>query len=266
VRFAVRLGFKIEGLTESYIRFAIASGIYDRLREANHPAPALTTRLRAELKYILDASYWQDAIKLLNHLEALKCLHSELVLTSELWFQLRCLSRWLKIFDPENSLEHWLMRLEVLLAALNPLERVKIAHYLLLPKESIDRLQQLEQAETEIPEQLAHCQKKSEVVFLLRRYKFPLLLLVASRSSQPLRRQLWDYITKLSKVQPSIDGNDLKKMGYRPSPQYKEILDALLRETLDGAIGDRTSAEAFVRLNYRSIAPPSPIRIKGDQR
>lgn len=251
VRFAVRLGFKIEARTEEYIRFAVESGIYERLREANHPAPALTTRLKAELKYILAAPYWKNAIQLLDDLEALKCLHSDLVLTSELGWQLRYLSRWLKILDPTQHLEHWLMRLEVLIASLHPDERGKIAEYLQLPKESIERLQQLEKAELEIQEQLSINLKKSEVVLLLRRYKLPTLIIIACRSHSE-RRLIWQYLTKWSKIQAPIDGNDLKKMGYKPSPQFKEILDRLLFATLDGEIQNRNDAEEFVRVNYPS--------------
>ena len=249
VRFAVRLGFMIEARTEEYIRFAVESGIYERLREANHPAPALTTRLKAELKYILAAPYWKGAIQLLDHLEALKCLHSDLVLTDELEWQLRYLSRWLKILDPTEHLEHWLMRLEVLIASLNPTERVKIANYLQLPKDSIDRLQQLGTVEQEI-QQLPINLKKSEVVLLLRRYKLPTLIIIACRSHPENRRLIWSHITKWSKTQAPIDGNNLKKMGYQPSPQFKDILDRLLCATLDEEIKDRIAAEEFVRSHY----------------
>lgn len=250
VRFAVRLKFKIEARTEDYIRFATNSGIYERLRESNQSTPALTTRLKAELKYILEAPYWKSAIQLLDYLEALKCLHSDLVLTASLEWQLRYLSRWLKILDPTQNLEHWLIRLEVLIASLNSTERVKIANYLQLPKDSIDQLQQLEKAEQEIQEQLSSYLKKSEVVLLLRRYKLPILIIIASRSPQKIRRLLWEYCTKWSKIQAPIDGNDLKTMGYKPSPQFKEILDRLLCATLDEEIKDRMAAEEFVRVNY----------------
>ncbi|GFE70875.1 hypothetical protein CFPU101_34850 [Chroococcus sp. FPU101] len=254
VRFAVRLGFKIEARTQEYIRFAVESGIYERLREANHPAPALTTRLKAELKYILAAPYWKGAIQLLDHLKALKCLHSDLLLTDELEWQLRYLSRWLKILAPTEHLEHWLMRLEVLIASLNPTERVKIANYLQLPKDSIDRLQQLGTVEQEIQEQLSINLKKSEVVLLLRRYKLPTLIIIACRSHPENRQLIWSHITKWSKTQAPIDGNDLKKMGYKPSPEFKEILDRLLCATLDEEIKDRMAAEEFVRVNYPQMS------------
>lgn len=75
VRFAVRLNFQLEVQTEEYIRYAIASGIYDKLHHEKPQAPALTTRLRAELKYLLTAKYWKPALQLLDDLGALKCIH-----------------------------------------------------------------------------------------------------------------------------------------------------------------------------------------------
>jgi tRNA nucleotidyltransferase (CCA-adding enzyme) len=35
-------------------------------------------------------------------------------------------------------------------------------------------------------------------------------------------------------------------MGYKPGPQFKQILDSLLAATLDGKIRDRLEAELFL--------------------
>jgi tRNA nucleotidyltransferase (CCA-adding enzyme) len=254
VRFAVRLEFAIETQTEEYICYAIESGVYERLRLENHPAPALTTRLKAELNYILEAKYWQGALQLISSLGALRCLHPHLVLDRNLWWQLRYISRWLKLLDPENQLGHWLMRLEVLMTAVAPAEGVKIATNLQLPKDSIQRLEQLTTIQEKIDRDLPRCDRPSEVVKLLRQYKLPSLILVAVKSPKTIRRQIWQYLTQWSKIQAPIDGNDLKKMGLKPGPQYKEILDKLLTATLDGTIRDREDAIRFLQsdlLNYR---------------
>ncbi len=250
VRFAVRLEFAIEPQTEEYIRYAIESGIYHRLRAENTLAPALTTRLRAELKYILEAHYWKRALQLLASLSALRCLHPTLELDEQLWWQIRCVTRWLRWLDPENALSHWLIRLEVLIAHLEPSERGKIATNLQLPKDSIQRLKQLGQVQREVTESLPNCHCPSEVVKLLRQYKLAGLILVAVRSPRNIRRTIWRYLTQWSKVQPLLNGNDLKALGYKPGPQYKPILDDLLTATLDGKISDRAEAERFLSENY----------------
>lgn len=250
VRFAVRLKFRIEPQTEEYIRYAIESGVYERLRLENHQAPALTTRLKSEFKYILQAPYWKPALTLLDRLGALRCLHQGLKLTPQLWWQIRCVSRWLRFLDSENNLEHWLTRLEVLIAHLEPSQRGQVAQNLQLPKDSIERLQRLARIQAEINQNLPNCQCRSEIYKFLRQYQNVSLILVAVRSPKAIRRTIWQYLTQLSQIEPPLDGNDLKAFGYKPGPIYKQILDDLLTATLDGQISDRTQAEIFVKGNY----------------
>ncbi|MDJ0743404.1 MAG: CBS domain-containing protein [Xenococcaceae cyanobacterium MO_167.B27] len=250
VRFAVRLQFKIEPQTEEYIRYAIDSGVYERLRLSNKQAPALTTRLRAELKYILQSNYWKPALKFLADLGALRCLHQDLQLTEKLWWEIRCVSRWLNYLDPENKLQHWLIRLEVLISALPASERGIVATNLQLPKDSISRVKQLEQVEHKVLNKLPDCQLPSEIYKLLHPHKYVGLILLAVRTSTQNRKILWQYLTKLAKAQPILNGNDLKKLGYKPSPAYKQMLEDLLVATLDNKITNRDEAEALIRGKY----------------
>ena len=247
VRFAVRLNFSIEPQTENYIRYAIESGIYEQLRLKTQPAPALTTRLKAELHYILEAGYWRAALILLADLDALRCLHPDLVLSDELWWQIRCLSRWLRLLDPSYQLEHWRLRLEVLLCALPAPARSLIAANLQLPKDSIERLAQLAMLEANIQENLPNCDLVSQIVKRLKPYRLPSLVLVAVRSPKSIRRTLWQFLTHWSHICAPLNGNDLKDMNLKPGPQYKAILDALLAATLDGEISDRHEAMIKVK-------------------
>ncbi len=250
VRFAVRLGFEIEPQTEAYIRYALESGIYERSLLENSKAPALQTRLKAELKYILQAPYWAPALQLLASLGALRCLHPTLRLEEQLWWQVRLVDRWLRGFDPAKRLEHWQMRLEVLIAHLAPEERGKVAKNLQLPLDSIERLEQLAQGQANVLESLPACKLKSEVVRLLRQYKLPTLVLIAVQSPRTIRRKIWQYLTTLADVQTPLTGDDLKKLGYKPGPQYREILETLLAATLDQVIQDEADAKAFLAEHY----------------
>jgi tRNA nucleotidyltransferase (CCA-adding enzyme) len=255
VRFAVRLQFDLESQTEAYIRYAIESGVYDRSK-ADNKAPALTTRLKAELKYILEAPYWKPALQLIASLGALRCLHPRLKLSEILWWQVRLFDRCLHRFDPENQLLHWQMRLEVILAAIPERDRAAVATNLQLPAESIERLKTLAQAEQTVidtfraptPETAqGYCLRPSEVVKLLRQYKLPTLVLLAVRTPRHIRRQIWQYLTHWAQIQPPLNGNDLKTLGYKPGPQYRTILDNLLIARLDGLIRDRADAIAYLQ-------------------
>ncbi len=247
VRFAIRLGCQIEPQTAAYIRYAIESGIYDRTAQTNPKTPALQTRLKTELKHLLQATYWQPALELLNDLGALQCIHSTLRLAPELLRQLRLLERCLQKFDPARSIVHWQLRLEAIIAHLAPVDREKVAKNLQLSVDSIDRLTKLDRVEVEIISALPKFSAVSQVAQLFRQYDLPLLILVAARcNSIAIRRQIWQHLTIWAHVKPVLNGDDLRRLGYKPGVQYRQLLDRLLAATLDGLVTDKASAEAFL--------------------
>jgi tRNA nucleotidyltransferase (CCA-adding enzyme) len=248
VRFAVRLGFHIDSETENYIRNALECGIYHHVQDSNSRAPALETRLKSELKYILEAPYWQPALKLLGDLGAFKCIHPHLQLSRELWRRIRLCDRALKWFDPEKNFPHWQLRLEILIADLTPEYRGKVATNLQLTHESIQRLTNLHQISHAL-QKITDLNRPSEIVLLLRSYDICTLIIIAVTITR-VRRHIWRYLTRWRHIKPILDGNDLKILGYKPGKQFKLMLDRLLAATLDGEIGDRDSAEAFLRQHF----------------
>ncbi|MGB2925318.1 MAG: CBS domain-containing protein [Limnothrix sp.] len=250
VRFAVRLNFQLETETEDYIRYAIASGIYEKLHYEKPQAPALTTRLRAELKYLLTAKYWKSALQLLNDLGALKCIHKNLSLTADVWWQIRCVDRWLRHQDPEKNLEHWRIRLEGLLLNLSNEERLEVGDRLQLPKDSLLRLAKVSQLQTETLPALIQAKTLSDKVFALQLLKLPEIILLAALSPKPIRHNLWCYLQRWQFITAPLDGSDLKELGYKPSPQFRVILTDILRKTLDKEIGDRPSALTYLATHY----------------
>lgn len=274
VRFAVRLEFAIAAQTEQYIRYAIDSGVYERIA-GDCKAPALQTRLKNELKYILQAPYWKAALQLLSDLGALQCIHPTLELDRQLWRQLhlleRCLDRSTEAEGEsgsqgeENSTTrhsplathhsplttpYWLLRLESIVTHLEPEYRGKVAENLQLPDDSIKRLRHLDSYQTQVMASLPQCHKPSQVAQLLRQYDLPTLILIALQSPRSIRAQIWRYLTVWANIQAPLNGNDLKQLGYKPGPQYRQILEHLLAAKLDGVICDRPQAERFLAENY----------------
>jgi tRNA nucleotidyltransferase (CCA-adding enzyme) len=247
VRFAVRLGFTIDPQTERYIRNATASGICRQ--PTVEKAPALQTRLRQELKYILESHYWQPALRLLADLDAIRCIHPNLKLEGE-WQQLQRVNRWLRRFDRPATLEHWLVLLELMLSHLDVASRMQVAQNLQLPVETVQRLSELDQHRITLLAQLAACQRPSQVVQSLSAFDLPSLILIAVTVPRAMRRQIWQYLTQWSQVKAPLDGNDLKALGYKPGRQFKQMLDLLLTATLDGVVTNRAEAEAFLQAQF----------------
>ncbi|HEY9879771.1 MAG TPA: CBS domain-containing protein [Leptolyngbyaceae cyanobacterium] len=250
VRFAVRLGFTLDPQTEGYIHHALDSGIYTQMQRQVAKVPALQARLRNELKYILEAHYWQPALHLIDRLGALQCLHSDLTMSDRIWHQMRRITRWMARFDQFNQLLPWEMRLEVLLAAISPDDRQGVAEALQLPGSSLERLVSLEAYEREWQDTLSRSEQPSEIVKRLQQADLGTLLLVSARQPRPLGQVIWRYLTQWALVKPPLNGNDLKKLGYKPGPHYRQMLEDLLGATLDGQIADRESAIAFLALHY----------------
>lgn len=250
VRFAVRLGFTIDAQTEGYIHHALESGIYSQMQRQVARVPALQTRLRNELKYILEAPYWQPALSLIDRLGALRCLHSELSVSERLWHQLRRMSRWLERFQSQIALPPWLMRLEVLLSELPATARQPVAEALQLPQDSQERLATLADQETHLAAQLPQCEHPSDIDRLLRPLDLGTLLLVSARHPRPCGQVIWRYLTQWRQMEAPLNGHDLKQLGYRPGPHYRVMLDALRAATLDGQIEDAATAEKFLLAHF----------------
>lgn len=237
VRFAVRFGFQFEPQTQQAIETAIASGIYQRIQQQQAIVPALQTRLKAELKYVLQSTDWQAVLAHLDQLQALSCLHPALHLTDTLWRQL-------------SVAADWETKLDLLLASLPPPERTPTAERLHLPPHRIERLQALAAAEMQIAVGLARHDRPSQLVQLFQSYDSDMLHLLALRGDASCQEAIYYYRHHWSQVKPPIDGKDLQAIGYRPGPQFKQILQALTVATLDGAVTSREEALAFLDLQF----------------
>lgn len=250
VRFAVRFGFEIETQTQEYIRYATNSGVYEHTTRINKHVPALQTRLKSELKYILENSHWRLFLQLLDTLGALKCIHPTLELDRQVLLQLRLLDSCFRKFGHKIGLVLWQIRLEILIANIKPQYRSVVAQNLQLYENETKRLQDLDTVQAEIQACIPHCKQPSQIVQLLHQYELPLLVLVLLHSPKILRKQIWHYLNRLMYIQPIISGNDLKKLGYKPGPLYRIMLNDLLIATLDGRISDYTQAEEFLTQHY----------------
>ncbi len=256
VRFAVRLGFSLDSQTEGYIHHAIDSGVYAQMQRQVKRVPALQVRLKNELKYILEAHYWPGALELLDRLRALRCIHSDLAMTPTLWHQLRRVSRWLDRFDWTTRCSPWQLRLEVLLATLPPDQRRDIAAALQLTETSIQRLAHLDDLETKWLATVTPSLRPSQRYTTFATVDLATLLLVSARHPRTLSPVIWRYLTQERTVEPLVNGDTLKALGYKPGRQFRPMLDALLAAQLDGGIATLEDAQTFLAQHYPP--PPSP--------
>jgi tRNA nucleotidyltransferase (CCA-adding enzyme) len=246
VRFAVRLEFTLDPQTEGFIHHAIDSGIYTQMQRQVQQVPALQSRLKNELKYILEAHYWQPALGLLDKLRALRCIDSDLAMTPRLWQQLRRITRWVERFSWQHHCPPWQIRLETLLATLPNPRRCNIAASLQLTESSIARLRRLDSLEHQWLDQLSLDLPPSRIYQRLSPVDLPSLLLISTRHPKRLGPVIWRYLTHWAELEPLMNGHQLKAMGYRPGPQFRTILETVFNAQLDGKLVTLEQAKQVV--------------------
>ena len=60
------------------------------------------------------------------------------------------------------------------------------------------------------------------------------------------KAQLADYLKTWRRVKPTINGEDLKKLGLAPGPAYKRILSTLRAAWLDGEVKNAREEETLL--------------------
>jgi tRNA nucleotidyltransferase (CCA-adding enzyme) len=68
-----------------------------------------------------------------------------------------------------------------------------------------------------------------------------LLIMMAKSKGETVKRQVSAFLTTYQHVKPVLTGGDLKVMGLKPGPKFKQILDHLLDARLNGEV--KTEAE-----------------------
>jgi tRNA nucleotidyltransferase (CCA-adding enzyme) len=254
VRFAMRLGFAIDPQSEQYIRYAIGSGVYAQMQTSQAKAPALQTRLKAELKYLLSVDQWAISLAEIDRLGALVCLHPDLAMSDPLWRQLRRMDRWLdRVSETKEALPRWQMLLELMIAQLPTAACIQSATQLDLGAASLHRLAHLHQWEAELADQLPQAHRPSQIYRLLHPYELSALLLMGDRHPHTLGPPIWRYRMQLARMPALINGDTLKRLGYQPGPQFRHILSEIHQRTLDGELSDASAAEDYVLRHHHKM-------------
>ncbi len=74
-----------------------------------------------------------------------------------------------------------------------------------------------------------------------------LLILMAKSKGETVKRQVSAFLTTYQHMKPFLAGKDLKAMGLKPGPQFKQILDRLLDARLNGAVKTEAEEQQFVQ-------------------
>lgn len=94
---------------------------------------------------------------------------------------------------------------------------------------------------------LMRVRRPSAIYRLLNPVPRPALEILSCTEPPPVARRIRTYLETMADVRTELTGADLKSLGLRPGPDYRNILERLLWARLDGRVTDRAGETALCR-------------------
>ncbi|HDQ25157.1 MAG TPA: CBS domain-containing protein [bacterium] len=240
VRFEQRYDFKIEENTERFIRETLKYNIFDSLSGE---------RLRDELFTALDE---ENPLKLMKRMESLGILEriSGGMAVDERAEKI-CKRALVSddIFEAAPDYDRPLLYFMILINSLDERGTQALLARLKLKKDEAAGVLYLKRNRKKAMAALAKpAVKNSRVYSLLKGFTPPALLFLALLSdNEAVIKRIKYFMARLKGVRAETTGNDLKKMGIKPGPVFKEILAVLTDARIDGAVKDKKGEAALVK-------------------
>jgi tRNA nucleotidyltransferase (CCA-adding enzyme) len=244
IRFEQRFGFTIGKLTANLIRNAVRMDFFQRLSGK---------RVFSELRQILAEENPAPAVVRLKDFDLLKVVHPSIELTEDmarLFTSIKKVVSWYDLLFLEESYMKWAVYFMGLIQPCDAATTMEICQRF----ELAPRLQAIFGKERFAAEKsLAILERdqrpdNSQLYRRLSPFRIELVLyMMATARTERVRKAISHYCVHLRFVQPLLKGKDLRAMGLRPGPRYREILDAILDEKLNGHLETRQDEVNFAR-------------------
>jgi tRNA nucleotidyltransferase (CCA-adding enzyme) len=247
IRFEQRFGFGIGKLTLSLIKNAVDINCFKDLSGR---------RLFTELKLLLMEGRPIQAIKRMHEFDLLQFISPDIEYTEGLG----------KILEDINAVISWfdLLYLE------EPYETWKLYWYGLTSsldakalQDLADRMQMNDLESRRMIAQRLDLDRIMDSLFrlkgddnygiytLLLQYDTEILLfMMAKANNERIKRIISNYFTKLKGKKVYLKGMDLKEMGFKPGPLYKEIFCRLMEASLNGKVDTKEDEMEFVKKKF----------------
>jgi tRNA nucleotidyltransferase (CCA-adding enzyme) len=244
IRFEQRFEFTIGKLTAGLITNAVTMDFFRGLSGK---------RVFAELRLILEEENPAAAIERLNDFNLLKVVHPSITLDKEFTSMLRSVKKvvaWHDLLFLDESYKKWIVYFLILINQCDPQRSSEIcSRFELAPgylklfcsdRFRADRC--VYWLERNLPVYDSFLYRK------LNGFKTELILyMMATTRKKAVKKSISHFFTNLRRVQIQLRGKDLKKMGFKPGPIYRQVLENILNAKLDGKIKTRKDEIDFVR-------------------
>jgi tRNA nucleotidyltransferase (CCA-adding enzyme) len=256
VRFEQRFGFRLGKETLSLIKGAVKMDLFHRLSGA---------RLLEELILLFSEDEPRKIIHRLGELDLLRFIHPSLKPTARLdallqsveqvlnWYKLASLS-WptsppTRPTSPSTGIAVWIVYMMALMEVVPSKAVSETVKRLGMPARVAEKIRAGHGTASRLARRLARrtVPRPAETYRALCGLSDEtLLLLMAAGKSEVVKRQVSAYLTTSQHVKPSLTGQDLKAMGLKPGPLFKQILNQLLDARLNGEVSSEAEERKLV--------------------
>lgn len=251
IRFEKRMDFKIARHADRLIRGAVKMDLFGK---------ATNPRLFAELQQIFAEENPTLAIRRLADFNLFQFLWPDLKpnLKADRRFlhiiqQAQRAISWFHLLYLDETIEPWRIYLLAVMARSRPAQletfcerfqiQERICRELIIQKLAADELSNRFYGRP--PE------KNSDIRRLLAPLSNEgLLYLMAIARKKEIKKTVSLYVTSLRNVQPLLNGDDLKELGYAPGQEFRKMFAALRDARLDGVVKSKDNEKEFILKHF----------------
>ena len=84
--------------------------------------------------------------------------------------------------------------------------------------------------------------------------------MMAKANNEKIKKLISNYFTKLKETKVSLKGRELKALGFKPGPLYKEIFNSLLEARLNKKVSTKEDEISFVKERFEGHLEIAPNR------
>ena len=247
IRFEQRFNLNIGKQTMVLLENAIKKKLYGRLAGK---------RLFIELHHMLSDRYPLKMVRRMSQLDVLKFLHPKIVFSkaeNALFKNIVDVIAWYELSFIDVSVDKWYVYYLGMISALTPREAEVLGDTLLLSEKLRKRIKDDRQAIRKVMPVITGRKnlKPSELHNLFQPLSIEALLYMMSKlKGAESSRYLSLYLTKLRNMEIEISGDDLKKLGLEPGPEFKDVLEHVREQKINGKLKTKKDEIEYVRKTF----------------
>jgi tRNA nucleotidyltransferase (CCA-adding enzyme) len=210
-------------------------------------------RLLEELKLLLGEREPEQAIKQLAEFDLLRFIHPKLSWSDRLHTLLGAIEQavdWYRLLYLDRKIDVWLVYMMGLLEVLPERAVTDVLKRFPFSDSEATTLKAARVGCHDALRRLGRwpALKPAETYRLLSGLSDEALLgLMAKSKGDAVKRQISAFLMTYQHVKPTLTGADLKAMGLKPGPRFKQILDRLLDARLNGEVKTEAEEREIVR-------------------